>query len=125
MESCFTYFCVRYNDNFNLEDFKKELGLVDKVIHVKNSRKIIEIGLCKKFNIDVNIMVRESLRVLFGKEKILLKFKEKYDLEYYLERVVYICKEDGVIHPILSLDFDIVEFLYKTNTIDDLDYYVC
>ena len=50
--------------------------------------------------------------------------KEKYNLEYYLERVLYLKKKTGLVHPILGLDNDIVEFLYKTKTIDDLDYYI-
>ena len=74
----------------------------------------IEIGFCDKFNIDINVMIKESLKDLFGKEDVLLFFKEKYNLEYYLERVIYLNKKEKV-YPILSLDLDIIEFLCKSK----------
>ena len=125
MDSCYTYFAVIYSDdNFNLDEFIKNLGLKDYTIKVFPSRKKIEIGYNDKFNIDINFMLRETLKDLFGKETYLLEMKEKYNLEYYLERVLCLKKKTGLVHPILGLDNDIVEFLYKTKTIDDLDYYI-
>ena len=125
MDSCYTYFAVIYkDDNFNLEEFVKNLNLKDYTIKVFSDRKKIEIGYNDKFNIDINFMLRETLKELFGKETYLLEMKEKYNLEYYLERVLYLEKKAGLVHPILGLDNDIVEFLYKTKTVDDLDYYI-
>ena len=69
-------------------------------------------------------MVRVTLKDLFGKEEILLSLKEKYALEYYLERVPTLESDSERPNQCLSLDFDIIEFLYKTRTRDDLDYYV-
>lgn len=130
MDSCYTYFGVIYRDNnFDVEKFKERLNLKDfKVkeyasrLKEDNKRFKIEIGYCNKFNVDINVMVRETLKELFGKEEILSDLKKEYDLEYYLERVIYL--ERDKVQPILSLDGDIIEFLYRANVVDDLDYYV-
>lgn len=125
MDSCLTYFCVIYDkNNFNLEDFKKMLGLTDNDFSISLKKQKIEIGRNDYLNIDINIMIRETLKKIFGKENILVELKEKYGLEYYLVRVVYIKSEEGEIHPILSLDNDIIEFIYKTKAKEDLDYYI-
>ena len=130
MNGSYTYFGVIYNEkNFDLEGFKEKLNLSDfKVkeyasrLNEENKRFKIEIGYCSKFNVDVNVMVRETLKELFGKEKILSELKKEYNLEYYLERVIHL--ERDKVQPILSLDSDVIEFLYKANVVDDLDYYV-
>ena len=67
-------------------------------------------------------MIRETLKDLIGEEDILLELKNKYNLEYYLERVPLLLNDDNYIK--LSLDMDIIEFMYKTKTIDDLDYHL-
>ncbi|MBR2984551.1 MAG: hypothetical protein IKC60_03500 [Clostridia bacterium] len=82
-------------------------------------------GRNEVYNVDLNVMVRETLKDLFEKEKILLELKRKYHLTYYLERVIHIYADtENNINPILSLAPDIVAFLYKSDTEDDLDYYV-
>ena len=84
----------------------------------------MEIGRNEIYNVDINEMVRYTLKDLFGKEEILLELKEQYNLKYYLERVPQLHADTTNVNPILSLAPDIVEFLYKTQTIDDLDYYI-
>ena len=116
MDYCLTYFSVVFNEAFDLVDFCSQLGLDYDYIKNYGSDKHVEIGRNELFNIDINVMVRESIKDLIGKEDILVKLKNKYNLEYYLERVLGIYV-DG-IHPILSLDSDIIEFLYKSKTID-------
>lgn len=69
-------------------------------------------------------MIRKTLKELFGKEDILLELKARYELEYFLERVPLISLDNDKQFPNLSLDEDIVEFMYKTRTIDDLDYFI-
>lgn len=129
MNSFNTYFAIIYEeDNFDLEEFKLKLNLYNFVIEeygkkVCENKFVIKIGHCNKFNLDINIMIRDSIKELIGKEEILLELKNKYNLEYYLERVVYLKNIKDGVFPILSLDNDIIEFLYKTKTIDDLDYY--
>lgn len=129
MNESYTYFGVLYDtNNFNLRDFCDSLSLNENDVvlcdygkRVNLSKGKIKIGYCNDFNVDINVMVRKTLKGLMDKEDILLKLKDKYDLEYYLERVVYI-NED--IKPLLSLDYDVVSFLYKSESIDDLDYYI-
>lgn len=126
----YTYFCVIYKENsFDLEKFEEKLSIKNfKVseyaskLKEKNKRFKIEIGYCNKFNVDVNVMVKETLKELFGKEDILSDLKKEYGLEYYLERVIHL--ERDKVQPILSLDSNIIEFLYKAKVVDDLDYYV-
>ena len=44
---------------------------------------------------------------------------------YFHDKKAHLCLDrKEKLNPILSLDADIVEFLYKSKTIDDLDYYV-
>lgn len=130
MNGNYTYFGVIYNENdFDLEEFKEKLNLSDfKVedyasrLNEDNKRFKIEIGCCDRFNVDVNVMIRETLKELFGKEQILSDLKKEYNLEYYLERVIHL--DCDKVQPILSLDSDIIKFLYEADVVDDLDYYV-
>ena len=122
MNYCLTYFRVLYDEKFDMIDFCKCLGIDYEYYKNFGTDVSMEIGRNEIYDVDINKMVRITLKDLFGKEDVLVMLKEKYNLEYYLERVLGIyC--DGV-HPILSLDADIIEFLYKSKTIDDLDYYI-
>lgn len=120
---CFlTYFLVHYDpNNFSFEDFCTQLDY--SIDDAKNygTEDDIFIGYHYGFVSDLNEMVRDTLKQLFGKEDILLKLKEKYNLEYKLERVPTVSKNYTLN---LSLAPDIIEFLYKTQTIDDLDYFI-
>ena len=121
---CLTYFRVMLDSNFDLKDFCNKLNLDYENQLRFSTDKHLEIGRNEMFNIDLNIMLRESIKDLIGKEDTLLELKKKYNLEFYLERVVHLHADTTLINPILSLDLDIIEFIYKTKTIDDLDYYI-
>ena len=69
-------------------------------------------------------MVRQTLKNLFGKEDVLLELKEKYNLQYSLERVPTINTRSQEPMPKLSLDNDVIEFLCKIGAKDDLDYFI-
>lgn len=117
-----TYFSVHYDpQNFSFEDFCNELGLDLKETQESGTEDHIFIGFHYDYVEDVNIMVRNSLKTLFGKEEILVKLKEKYNLTYKLQRVptLFVNRRINV-----SLDRDIIEFLYKSQTIDNLDYFI-
>ena len=125
MDYCLTYFRVLFDEGFDLEDFCQQLGLDFEVLKDFCEEDWLEVGRNEVYNVDLNVMVRETLKDLFEKEKILLELKRKYHLTYYLERVIHIYADtENNINPILSLAPDIVEFLYKSDTEDDLDYYV-
>ena len=125
MDYCLTYFRVLFDERFDLEDFCQQLGLDFEVLKDFCEEDWLEVGRNEVYNVDLNVMVRETLKDLFEKEKILLELKRKYHLTYYLERVIHIYADtENNINPILSLAPDIVAFLYKSDTEDDLDYYV-
>lgn len=122
---CWTYFLVKINntEKFKFKDFceRLELDFTEMLDWYIDDQ--VEIGFNTNYEVDVNDMLRETLKDLFGKEKILVELAEKYDLEYFLERVPTIVIDSNEPYPILSLDMDIVDFLHYTNTKDDLDLY--
>ena len=122
MNYCLTYFSVIYDKNFDMIDFCDKLNLDYEYLKKFGTDVSMEIGRNEDYDVDINKMVRVTLKDLFGKEDILVMLKNKYNLEYYLERVP--CIYSDSIHPILSLDYDILEFLYKSKTVDDLYYYI-
>lgn len=120
---CLTYFLVKYDiNNFDMKEFASKLSLDYDLLVYFSTDSTIEIGRNEFYQNDINIMIRETLKDLLGKEDILLELKNKYNLEYYLERVPLLLNDDNYIK--LSLDIDIIEFMYKTKTIDDLDYHL-
>ena len=117
-----TYFLVHYDpQNFSFEDFCNELDLDLEETKLHGTEDDIYIGYHYDYKEDVNEMVRHTLKDLFGKEEKLLKLKNKYNLTYKLERVPTLFKNRRIN---VSLSPDIIEFLYKTQTIDDLDYFI-
>lgn len=122
MVSCLTYFRVEFNENFCVKDFCESLKLTKNEVDYSSEKMCLIIGRNERFNINVNEMLRVTLKDLLGKEELLFALKEKYGLTYYLERVPSLSVSE--VNPILSLEEDIIRFLYLTKTIDDLDYYV-
>ena len=142
--TCKTYFSVAFEfavqkNAWLLKERKactaEELGIVNKA---EVERFIIEqlgitpqwkrhhfvIGLNEEYNVDVNEMLRWTLKDLFGKEQKLLEMKNRFSLTTTLEIVPHIVVDCGEPSQILSLDSDIIAFLYKSGTAVDLDYYV-
>ena len=119
---CLTYFLVKFDLNhFDMLEFSKVLDLDYQMLERFGTESTIEIGRNEFYNDDINVMVRTTLKDLFGKEDKLLYLKNKYKLEYVLERVPCTLDTQKIK---LSLDDDIIEFLYKTKTKDDLDYFL-
>lgn len=122
---CLTYFLVKYDkENFSVKEFCDKLGLDLSYFERWGTDCTIEIGRNELFDLDINVMIRQSIKDLIGKEDILLELKNKYNLTYFIERVPLIIS--GSDNPIqkLSLDDDIIEFMYRTKTSDDLDYHI-
>ncbi len=82
------------------------------------------IGYNGNFNVDVNEMVRVSLKDLFGKERKIKELQKKFPVSTVLEIIPQIIVNNKQPKPYLSLERDIISFLHKSNTILDLDYYV-
>lgn len=83
-----------------------------------------EIGYNDRYRVDVNEMIRKTLAELADKTALLDELRRRHALSYYLEIVPEIASGSDEPCPILSLDPDIVEFLYRTGAQHDLDYYV-
>ncbi len=81
-------------------------------------------GFNENYNVDVNEMLRVTLKDLFGKEEQIKKLKKEFSLSAILEIVPVIASNSNEPNQYLSLERDIIEFLYKSETDIDLDYYV-
>ena len=82
----------------------------------------MRIGFNDTYDVNVNNMFRTTLKDLLGKEERLAELKSELGLDYYLVAVPEIAATGDEVHQILSLDADIVEFLYLSKTTHDLDY---
>ena len=82
------------------------------------------LGFNENYNVDVNEMLRVTLKDLFGKEEQIKKLKKEFSLSAILEIVPVIASNSNEPNQYLSLERDIIEFLYKSETDIDLDYYV-
>ena len=122
---CLTYFRVHYgNKPFDARDFCERLDLDYEYLKDWGTDVTLHIGTNYEFDVDINVMLRKSLKDLFGKEEILVELRKKYCLEYYLERVPTLIANSEIPNQLLSLDSDIIEFMYKTGAHDDFDYYI-
>jgi len=141
--TCKTYFSI----DFNIDEAKnaellgkkrdcapEEIGIFNKPeveqyikdifgVTPKFNRRSFIIGLNETYDSDVNEMIRKTLNNLLGKEEQINTLKTKFSLTTSLEIVPYIATENPD-RQYLSLDKDILEFLYDTGTIMDLDYYI-
>lgn len=119
---CRTYFSI--DGEFDVFDVKEKLNINNIEIHTEKNKNYIIIGNNDKYDVDVNKMIRITLKDLFNKIDILNEIYDKYNVKFYLEIVPEINGNSEEVHPILSLDHDIIEFIYLTKTIHDLDYYI-
>jgi len=129
---CRTYF--RIIGNF---DTKEVLNLInveaDKIYNkgeISEKSKIVReydeitIGFNDKYDVNINVMIRKTLKDLTSKTELLASLKKELNLEYYLVLVPEIYTGSEMPNQILSLESDIIEFLYLTKTEQDLDYYI-
>ena len=129
---CRTYFLIA--GGFEPEEILRKLEVkTDKIQrrgeinHKKKTISIrdeIKIGFNDKYNVDINEMIRETLKEIISKAEALAELKKEYDLDYSLVLVPEIYSDSEKPNQLLSLDRDIIEFLYLTDTVLDLDYYV-
>ena len=120
--SFLTYFLVKFDpQTFSLDDFCNQLGLDYQKTSDFGTEEALFIGYHYDNKDDLNEMVEESLKDLFGKEEILLNLKKKYNLTYSLERVPTVSNKQ---HVNLTLNDKIIAFLHNTQSSDDLDYFI-
>ena len=127
---CLTYFLVFADaKTFDFADFCNCLELNFEKMQdwtvINDGVQSIEIGRNEVYDDDVNVMIRRTLKDLFGKEEILASLKTKYNLDFWLERVPIILVGENKPRQKLSLDADVITFMHNTGTRDDLDYHLC
>jgi hypothetical protein len=118
--TCYTYFTIY--GNVPREVLLSALSLTPE--ELEHAKDRFEIGRCRTYSVNVNDMYRRTLSRLFGKERILSDLRDRYALSYYLVAVPELVHNSEEAPPILSLEPDIVEFLYRSGTEQDLDYYI-
>lgn len=120
-----TYLLVEYDEStFDLRDFCNRLSLNFDELQRFCADGTMELGRNELFDLDINVMLRRTLKNLLGNEDILLALKEKYALTYTLERVPLLQAAENAPHQRLFLDEDILRFMYLCKVKDDLDYHV-
>ena len=87
-------------------------------------RHSFEIGRNEAYSVLVSDMVRVTIKNLKGKEQEIVDIKRRYNLTTCLVIVPYIVADSELPNQCLSLDDDIIDFLYKSGTSMDLDYYI-
>ena len=112
-------------DEINAEDFylyeKKEqdvtalLGEVEDGYVEVLSGRVVEIGRNVEYDADVNVMIRKTLKHLFGKEKGLRAIQDEYWMAMTLDVVALTDKDSKEPPQKLELDEDIKEFLQRAN----------
>ncbi len=143
MAACKTYFAILFSFDMEknialLKEGKdcspEDIGILNRdeaekfileafgVAPVWNRHHFI-IGYNDIYNEDVNEMLRITLKDLFGKEEKIKELQSEFGVSTSLEIVPTIAA-GATQKQNLSLDRDITEFLYFSDTAMDLDYYL-
>lgn len=127
---CYTYFVII--GDFNPDSVTEILGLQPfRIQRIGDRRRdgetfdfaSWEYGMCDQYNVDVTNQMMKTIQDLVPKIDELLKIKQLYAVDFYLEIVPYVYIDE--IKPILAPNKEIIEFCYKSQTEIDLDLYVC
>ena len=97
------------------QDVKTLIGEVEEDYVRVFSGRVVEIGRNEQYDSDVNVMIRKTLKHLFGKETGLRAIQDKYWLAISLDIVALTDKDAKEPKQNLQLDEDIKEFLEKAN----------
>ena len=63
---CRTYFYIHSEQEIDIEMLSKKLSLE----LVKKDANAVKIGFCDEYDVNINNMLRKTLKDLFGKEKV-------------------------------------------------------
>ena len=127
--ACRTYFCI--TGDFRTRNVTERLGITPYKrmdSHLFSGRTTdwseLHYGYNDVYDVDLNRMLRVTLKELLPLKAELVALKAEFNLTYSLVAVPEIASTSDEPKPILSLASDIVAFLYETGTEIDLDYYV-
>lgn len=86
--------------------------------------KDLETEVNCEYDADINNMIRKTIKRYVGKEEDMRKTLDRTGAELYLVIVADIAKDSDEPYPMLSLDDDVIGFLYRSGAKEDLDYYI-
>ncbi len=142
--SCKTYFAVlfKFDIKKNIALLKERDDCLPEEIGILNRNEVEKfiadmfgvkpewnrhhfvIGFNDDYDVDVNAMLRVTLKDLLGKEDKVKEMCGRFGVTASLEIVPQIAANSEEPKQILSLDKDMTDFLYLSGTLMDLDYYV-
>lgn len=128
----YVYFALK-GDNFDPQVATDRIGITPTETWKKGDKGRYKPTLeysCWKFStkkgkeyLMVNNLIDEVIIKLFDKIEIIAELKHEFNLDSILEIVMYIDINEEQSTPILGYDLRTIEFLYKTQTITDVDIY--
>jgi len=134
MEQCesYVYFAL-FGDDFDINEFTKQIGIDPtsswrKGDQSQNNQKrkdscwMLSTEKGKEY-IEIDNLVNEIVRKLFDKIDVINMIKHQFHLKSVLEVVLDIDINPEKSTPAIGHDLKTIEFLYKTQTITDIDIY--
>ena len=123
--SCKTYFSLTLpaESVFHQNEVQAAIQEMLGVAPACRKRRFV-IGYNETYDVDVNVMLRVTLKNLMGKEDEIKELCKRFSLTATLVVVPYIKYDSEEPKPYLSLERDIIGFLQRSDTAPDLDYYV-
>lgn len=142
--SCKTYFSVGFEFDVQKnaallkerrECSPEEIGIFNKEevekyivehfgVKAEWDRHHFVIGSNARYSSDINKMLAATLKGLLGKEDAIKEMQQRFSVTCVLEIVPYIASGSEQPSQNLSLNQEIIDFLYNSDTAMDLDYYV-
>jgi len=132
---CRTYFKI-YGD-FDPQDIIDILGIIPTKVNKKGEKYVLlnqekkyefsslEIGYNETYDVEVDVMIEETIKELRAKIKELKELKVKYsDIGYTLEVVPEITPNIDEPNPYISPTKEIMKFLVEIDADYDIDYYI-
>ncbi len=116
---CLTYLYIVLKNENDVKEIENELKAITKNYEIKDNN--FEIGRNENSNVDINEMLRVTINDFINQESFFKNLKNKYDVNIYLEVVPYLGED---YKPILSIEKDIIKFLYLSEIEFDMDYYI-
>lgn len=120
--SCSTYLSVCINEGDEDDAYYIRKILFCFVPDFDCFNQCFRIGLNDNYDVDVNVMLRETLKDFLGKEDVLKKFQSVENVSVSLEIFATIIKDSEEPNQYLSIDDDIIEFLSKADIKLNLNY---
>lgn len=77
---------------------------------------------CDQYNVEFEILMKETIKSLIPKIKELNEIRTKYDVSFVLEVVSEIYRNETT--PVFNPGLEVIDFCHATQTEIDYDYYI-